>query len=179
MYGYYLKTGKEINTCRRSPMDSKLNTTSFLTRLLFGFIAGFLATLIFHQLTLAVLWGTGMASSAPFSMATTHPFGVPAVFSLAFWGGIWGIVFMLVDGSFPRGVGYWLIAFLFGAILPSAVALLMVLPLKGRPMGGGWRPPLLVTAFLVNGLWGIGTGVFLKFLRDWLSRSRAAKSELT
>jgi hypothetical protein len=160
-------------------MNSRLNATSFLTRLLFGFIAGFLATLIFHQLTVALLWSMGMASFAPFSMATTHPFGIPAVFSLAFWGGIWGIVFAFVDGAFPRGVGYWLIAFLFGAILPSAVALLVVLPLKGRPMGGGWHAPLLVTAFLVNGLWGIGAGVFLKFLRGWLSRSPAAKSELT
>lgn len=32
-----------------------------LRRVLFSFIAGFLATLIFHQLTLAALWAAGMA----------------------------------------------------------------------------------------------------------------------
>jgi hypothetical protein len=139
------------------------------TRLLYGFIAGFFATLIFHQLTLAVLWGVGLAPFGPFSMATTQPFGVPAVFSLAFWGGIWGIAFALIEGRFPRS-GYWWMVFLFGAILPSLVALLIVLPLKGRPMGGGWNPALLLTALLINGAWGIGTGLILKELSKRFSR---------
>ena len=142
------------------------NATSsqYSTRLLFGFLAGFLATLIFHQLTLWVLWGAGVAPFGPFPMAATKPFGVPAVFSLALWGGLWGVVFALIDRRFPAHSGYWVVAFLFGAIFPSAVALLIVLPLKGRPMGGGWHPPLLVTAFLINGAWGIGTGLILKLL---------------
>jgi hypothetical protein len=88
---------------------------SFTTRLLFGFIAGVLATLIFHQLTLAVLWGGGLAPFRPFSLAATKPFGVPAVFSLAFWDGVWGMVFVLIDSSFPRR-GYWVIAFLFSVL---------------------------------------------------------------
>lgn len=46
------------------------------TRLLFGFVAGFLATLIFHQLTLTVLWFAGMAPFGPFPMAATaYPTG--------------------------------------------------------------------------------------------------------
>jgi hypothetical protein len=134
------------------------------TRLCFGFLAGFLATLIFHQLTLALLWAVKVAPFGPFSMMATKPFGVPAVFSLACWGGIWGMVFALIDGRFPARAAYWLTAFLFGAIFPSLVALLVVLPLKGKPMGGGWHPPLLVTAFLINGAWGLGTGLILKLL---------------
>ncbi|MGI9301546.1 MAG: hypothetical protein ACR2RB_02410 [Gammaproteobacteria bacterium] len=144
------------------------------TRLLFGFVAGFLATLIFHQLTLALLWAVGIAPFGPFPMAATEPFGVPVLFSLAFWAGVWGILFALVDRNFPRGGGYWLTAFLFGAILPSLVALLVVLPLKGKPMGGGWNPSLLLTAFLINGAWGIGTGLFLKWLPAWVGGSRSA-----
>jgi hypothetical protein len=88
----------------------------FMTRLLFGFIAGFLATLIFHQLTLAILWGIGLAPFKPFSMVATQPFGVPAVISLAFWGGIWGILFVLIEGRFPPRGAYWVMAFLFGAL---------------------------------------------------------------
>jgi hypothetical protein len=153
-------------------MADRGTQTSFLSQLLFGFLAGFLATLIFHQLTLAFLRGVGLAPFGPFSMTATQPFGVPAVFSLSFWGGIWGIPFALVDGTFPRRTGYWITAFLLGAILPSLVALLVVLPLKGRPMGGGWHLPLLVTAFLVNGIWGVGTGIFLKVLRGWSGRLR-------
>ena len=136
-------------------------------RILFGFIAGFLATLIFHQVVVALLWWAGVAPFGPFSMVATQPFGVPAVISLAFWGGVWGIFFGLIDISFPRGSGYWLTAFLFGAILPTLVALLVVLPLKGRPMGGGWQPALLITAFLINGAWGVGSGLILKVLRGW------------
>jgi hypothetical protein len=151
-------------------MTGASEPVGFSRRLILGFVAGFFATLIFHQLTLAVLWGVGLAPFAPFSMAPTHPFGLPAVFSLAFWGGVWGILFALIHGSFPRRVGYWVAAFGFGAILPSLVALLIVLPLKGRPMGGGWHLALLVTAFLINGAWGIGTGVILRALQAVLRR---------
>jgi len=41
---------------------------------------------------------------------------------------------------------------------------LVVFPLKGRPLGGGWPPPLLATAFLINGAWGLGTGWIFKTL---------------
>ncbi|MEJ2690323.1 MAG: hypothetical protein P8130_10320 [Deltaproteobacteria bacterium] len=144
-------------------MAETMAPQSFWPRLLSGFIAGFLATLIFHQLTLTLLWAIKVAPFAPFPMAPTKPFGVPAVFSLAFWGGIWGILFALIDRFFPARFGYWLTAFLFGAIFPSLIALVVVLPLKGRPMGGGWHAPLLITAFLINGAWGVGTGLFLRF----------------
>ncbi len=147
-------------------------TADWPIRLVLGFVAGFFATLIFHQLTLWLLWGAGLAPFGPFSMAATNPFGVPAVLSLSFWGGIWGILFALVEGKFPRDIGYWISAFVFGAILPSAIALLIVLPLKGRPMGGGWHLPLLITAFLINGAWGIGTGLFLNLLSNWFARPR-------
>jgi hypothetical protein len=143
-----------------------LSNTSkaFFTRILFGFIAGFLSTLIFHQLALGFLWSVGLAPSAPFSMAATRPFGVPAVFSLAFWGGLWGILFALSERRFAQRGGYWISAFLFGAVLLSLVALLVVLPLKGQPMGGGWRSDLWLRAFLINGAWGIGTGLILRLL---------------
>lgn len=150
--------------------------TKFVPHLLFGFFAGFLATLIFHQLVRALMWGVGMVPSAPFSMTPTQPFGVPAVISLSFWGGIWGIVFALLDTKFPRGAGYWLTAFLFGAILPSLVALLLVLPLKGQPMGGGWHPAQLLIAFILNGAWGIGTAVFLRMQDSWLRTSHSVRA---
>jgi hypothetical protein len=124
----------------------------------------FFATLIFHQLTLAVLWGLGSAPFPPYSLALTRPFGIPAVFSFSFWGGLWGILFALIHRGFPRDGAYWVASFFFGAIFPSLVAFLVVLPLKGRAMGVGWHLSLLVTAFVVNGVWGIGTGLILKAL---------------
>jgi hypothetical protein len=132
-------------------------------RLVLGFVAGFVSTLIFHQIALALLWTLGIAPFGPYSMAATSPFGVPAVISLAFWGGVWGILYALVDGRFPRNGGYWVAAFLFGAILPTLVALFVVVPLKGGPVAAGWNPFVWVTAFLINGSWGVGTGVFLRW----------------
>ena len=129
-----------------------------------GFIAGFLGTLIFHQLVLMVLRAINLAPFPAFSMQPTSPFGIPAVFSLAFWGGIWGILYAFIHRRFPAGAGYWFSAFVFGAVFPTLVALLIVLPLKGKPMGGGWHPPLLITALLINGAWGIGTGIILKLV---------------
>jgi hypothetical protein len=142
----------------------------FSKKVLYGFIAGFLSTLVFHQLTLEILWIAGLAPFGPYSMAVTSPFGIPAVFSLAFWGGIWGILFAQLEGSLPPRGGYWAVTFLFGGILPSLVALLVVFPLKGKPIGGGWHAPLLLTAFLINGAWGIGTALFLKKLSIAFSR---------
>ena len=139
-------------------------------RVLFGFTAGFLATLTFIQLSLWALWSAGIAPFGPFTMVATKPFGVPAVVSSAFWGGIWGILFALVERRFPAHGGYWVVAFLFGAVLLSLFLLLVVLPLKGSPVGGGWQPPLLLTVFIANGAWGIGTGLFLRGMAGWFSR---------
>jgi len=133
-------------------------------KILFGFIAGFFATLMFHQITLAELWHLRFAPFAPFQMRPTWPFGVPAMLSLSFWGGIWGIIFVLIHRNFPGGGRYWLAAFLFGAIVPTLVALLIVVPLKGGAIGAGWQWRVWVTAFLVNGTWGAGTALIYSFL---------------
>jgi hypothetical protein len=144
-----------------------VNTSSafhVLERLIFGFIAGYFATLIFHQLSLEALWAIGLAPFPPFSFADTQPFHIRAVFSLSIWGGVWGILFTYVDRWFTRFGNYWVNAFLFGAILPSLVALLIVLPLKGKPVGSNWSAPFLLTVFIINGAWGLGTGIILKAL---------------
>lgn len=148
--------------------DSKISG-GIGNRTLIGFIAGFLSTLTFHQGALWVLWGMGVAPFGPFSMAPVPPFGVPAVLSLAFWGGVWGILFAHALRPLPR-TGYWLSAFLFGAVLASLVALFIVAPLKGRPVAGGWQPAVLITAFLINGMWGLGTGVWIELFQAVFKR---------
>jgi hypothetical protein len=128
-----------------------------------AFLAGFLSTLVFHQGVLAVLRGAGATARKPWVMTLTPPFGVPSVVSLAFWGGLWGVLLwkMIRGASGPR---HWLLALLLGALLPTVVALFVVLPLKGLPVGGGWRPDLLVGALLLNGAWGAGVAFFMRLL---------------
>ena len=129
-----------------------------------AFLAGFFSTLIFHQGLLAILHAAGASPRAPYALDPVPPLGVPAVLSLAFWGGVWGILLWLVIAG-AVGPRYWLLALLFGAVAPSAVALLIVLPLKGQPAGGGWKPVVIVGALLLNGAWGIGVALFMRLVQ--------------
>src|SRR3954466_7505522 len=108
-------------------------------KLVLGFVAGFIAVLLFHQPVVAALAALGMIKAGVYSMTATAPLGVPQVISLSFWGGMWGIVFALCEHRFPRGGVYWVYAFLFGAIFPTLVAWFVVSPIKHNPMAGGWQ----------------------------------------
>src|SRR5438105_103869 len=113
--------------------------TTPASKLLLGFIAGFLAVLLFHQPVLTLLTQIGMAKAHTYSLTATAPFGVPQVISLSFWGGVWGIVFAVVEHRFPRGAAYWVVAFVFGALFPSLIAWFIVAPLKHASVAGGWQ----------------------------------------
>ena len=129
-----------------------------------AFIGGFLATLIFHQGVLALLHMLDPNVPAPFNMAATAPLGVPAVFSLAFWGGVWGLpIWWLIRHK--RGARYWTRAIVLGALGPSLLALAVVFPLKGMPFMAGWDPKIIVGALILNGAWGLGLAVFMRLTR--------------
>ena len=130
-------------------------------KLIVGFVAGFIAVLLFHQPALVLLTQWGIAKAATYSLSATAPFGVPQVVSLSFWGGVWGVVFALVEHRIPRGKRYWVYAFLFGAILPTLVAWFVVAPIKGLPMAGGWQASRMLTGFVINGAWGVGNALLL------------------
>jgi hypothetical protein len=133
-------------------------------RLVAGFIAGFLAVLLFHQPVLLLLHFIGFENIGAYVMRSTEPFGVPVFVSLAFWGGVWGAVFATIDSWFPRGAAYWFCAVAFGAVFPSLVAWFVVLPLKHLPVAGGWHLHGVITALLINGAWGFGTALFYRLL---------------
>ncbi len=122
------------------------------------FIAGFVSTLTFHQGVLALLHQAGLSPKPPFAMTATAPFRVPAVISLAFWGGLWGIALWLAIGA-TSGVWYWTLAVVLGALGPSIVALFVVFPLKGQPLAGGWDPKIIAGALILNGAWGFGVAL--------------------
>lgn len=126
------------------------------------FIAGTLAVPLGHQLALWCMHAIGFIDRAPFAMTATKPFGVPAVISLSFWGGVWGILLGLILERM-RGVKYWVLAIVIGAIAPTLVAGLVVAPLKGMKVGG--NPKLLVTGLVVNAVWGLMTAVFYRLMQ--------------
>lgn len=125
-----------------------------------AFIAGFVSTLSFHQGLLWLLYAGGVSPRAPWNLAPVPPLGVPAVISLAFWGGIWGIVlWALIRAS--RGGAYWTRAIVIGALGPSLVAWFVVMPLKGIGFAGGWDPKIIVGALLLNAAWGVGVALLM------------------
>ena len=128
-----------------------------------AFIAGFVSTLVFHQGVLALFYVAGASPRRPYDLDAVPPLHIPAVISLAFWGGVWGAaIWPLLKNA--TGAAYWLRALVIGAIGPSAVALFIVFPLKGLPMAGGWDPKLIVAALILNGAWGLGVALLMRLL---------------
>ena len=141
-----------------------------------AFIAGFISTLVFHQGVLALLYLAGASPHAPYDLRAVPPLGLPAVISLAFWGGVWGAAIWSLLKHLG-GAAYSVWAVVIGAIGPSAVALFIVYPLKGMPVAGGWDPKLLGTALLLNGTWGLGLALLMRLLHHAPSRGKASTQQ--
>jgi hypothetical protein len=125
-----------------------------------GFIAGALAVVLFHQGAAALLHALELTPRAPYSMQATQPLGVPQLVSIAFWGGVWGA---LLAATLARldGASLVVAATIFGAIFPTLVAWFVVAPLKGQPPAAGFVPAAMMIGPIVNGAWGLGTGIGL------------------
>ena len=140
------------------PASSPLKFTAL------AFLAGFIATIVFHQAAVAGLNAVGLmpAGIKPWSFDPVPPLAVPAVISKAFWGGLWAILlgFALRHLS---GASYWLSWIVLGAVALSLVAIFVVPVLKGQPV------PAFTERFpvyaAVNAAWGLGTALILKFWR--------------
>jgi hypothetical protein len=130
--------------------------------LIVGFLSGALAVLVFHQGMAALLHALELTARAPYSLQPTRPLGVPVLWSIVFWGGVWGAVVAATLGRLD-GARLVLAATLFGAVFPTLVAWFIVAPLKGQPIAAGFAPAGMAVGLLVNGAWGLGTGIGLAF----------------
>jgi hypothetical protein len=130
--------------------------------LIVGFISGAAAVLVFHQGAAALLHALDVIARPPYSMQPTRPWGVPQLWSITFWGAMWGAV---LAAALTRldGARLLLAALVFGAIFPTLVAWFVVAPLKGQPMAAGFVPAAMSVGPILNGAWGLGTGIGLAF----------------
>src|SRR2546429_4077521 len=126
--------------------------------LIISFAAGFLAVLTFYEAVFLLLYVGGVIPVPPFSMKPMPPFGVPEVLSQSFWGGVWGVVLLLIVPRFFSGAGYWTASAVIGGVALTLVYMFVVVPLKT-----GALPPHLVGLFaigvLLNAVWRIGWAV--------------------
>jgi hypothetical protein len=133
-------------------------------RLVVGFVAGFLSVLTFQSGLIAILHASGAIPFAPWRMTPVPPFGVPQSLSAAFWGGLWGVAYALLEPRLTGRLGWCLGGLAFGAVLPVLVLWFVVLPLKGQPVGGGFAPPsrVLLTV-VIHAVFGLGTAILFRF----------------
>ncbi len=134
---------------------------------IWGFIAGALSVLIFHQLTIVAL--SNFSFGGVYRMSPgVPPFAVPPILNQMFWGGVWGIVFAAISPMLPRGIGYLVCGLLFGGIVlvlsgwylvPFIKSLFGQTGLRYGPNPAGWW-----RSCVINGMWGLGTAILLQSL---------------
>ena len=133
-----------------------MSTTS--TRLLLGFGAGALSHLIFQGGLGAVYYAADMIPALPWSLKPVPPFGVPVSLNLAFWAGLWGIVYALLEPRLTARFGR-----VAGGLAIGVAALLarwfIVLPLKGAAVAEGLQPNAVVVYVGFHLIFGIGLAV--------------------
>ena len=135
-----------------------------------GFVAGFLAVLVFHQGTAFLLNIHGnrvpelvawIGRTGPaYSMMAVPPFGVPGVITMAFWGGLWGIALAALLRLTP--VPDLFTGLLFGAVVVTLVGFAIATQGRGLPSFTGGSRHLWLQAALLNGAWGWGAAVLLR-----------------
>ena len=101
-----------------------------LKSIIFGFVAGAIATVTVHEAINYVLLQAGIFPRVPWSMEPVPGFGFPQIVSDATWGGLWGVIFALILGDVPKG-SMTLKGIILGILGPALVGV--------GPLGDGQR----------------------------------------
>ena len=152
--------------------NSEVPSGSAPVRLTTGFVAGFLSVVVFSSTLIAIYYAAGSpVPFAPWSMAPVPPFGVPQTISAAFWGGLWGIAYALLEPRLTARLGWWVGGLAFG-VLPLLILWFVVFPLKGIRVGGGFALTMVQQAIVLHVGFGLGTAIFFRLGRSLVDRSR-------
>lgn len=138
-----------------------------LRRILLGFAAGALAVLVFHQVTILILYHTGLATNFPWSMRPIPRWGTPALVNQMFWGGMWGVLYALIEPRLPprseplRGM-------LFGVVGPWLIGVGLAVPyLRGGAYLFSANPGRIPIGLLIHAAFGLGLALFWRWLARW------------
>lgn len=134
-----------------------MNSTS-LKSLVFGFIAGAIAVVTVHELINYILLQAGVFPRVPWSMEPAAMTGVPQIVSDAFWGGLWGSLFVMLAGKLPGG-SLLVKGIIFGMVGPAIIGVFILVPLiTGRfPLFFDFAPMMLGSVLLILAGWGAAT----------------------
>ncbi len=126
------------------------------------FVAGAVAVLTVHQSMLWMLHARGLAPWPAYSRAPTPPFGVPAVLTAAFWGGVWGIPLAAVCRRAPTPAAVWVRSAAFGAVAPNAVGAALVASGHSPAPRAGTATTALAAAIVVNACWALAAAALMR-----------------
>lgn len=149
-------------------------TQSFApTRLIAGFVAGFLSVWIFSSALIAIFHAAGAFPSPPWSMMSVPPFGVPQTVSAAFWGGLWGVLYAVLEPRLTARLKWWRGGLAFG-VAPLLVLWFVAFPLKGMPVGGGFTLVGIFRDIALHVFYGLGVAIFFRYGLRLMGRNRTA-----
>ncbi|CAM2193273.1 hypothetical protein PXJ20_16075 [Paraburkholderia sp. A1RI_3L] len=137
-----------------------------MQKFILPFMSGFLASLFFHESTLALLHAAGLIDATGFSTAPFVPLGLPDFLANAIWSAVWAVLMAWLLRVSPARPAPWVPAFMFGGIVLTAAAVFVVDPIRGIWPSGNMLPRLAM-GFAANAMWGWGALVFMRaFMSD-------------
>jgi hypothetical protein len=138
--------------------------------LLMGFVAGAIAVVTAHEIINFLLLQAGLFPRVPWSMAPAAGTGVPQIVSDMFWGGLWGVLFAMIQERIPGG-SLPVKGLIFGSVGPALIGVFILVPLiTGRfPLFFGGDPKLIISVLLILAGFGAAMGWLYGFLTSRLA----------
>jgi hypothetical protein len=134
--------------------------------LLFGFVAGALSVVVFHQGMVLLLWLLSQTPNFPWNLkGSVGPMGIPVLVNQMFWGGLWGIGFAALGHMIPiaqtalRGAVFGLL----GPFLLGGGVLVPLLKQTGQ-FFWTWPAPRYLIGGLIGASFGMGVALIMGLL---------------
>ena len=131
-----------------------------------GFFAATIAVVTVHEIIKAILFQAGLIPLVPWSLSPVPVTGLPHIISAMFWGGVWGVLFVLTYRMIP-GNGPTMKGLIFGIIGPAVLGVFILVPLiTGRfPLFFAGDLKLIISVLLILSGFGAAMGwLYSKFI---------------
>lgn len=136
-------------------------------RLALGFVVGVVAVLTFHQFTVFMIGALGLAPTRVYQWAA-NPWGVPTIINQCFWGGLWGILFVILWDRAGSRLPGWLFGIVFGVLGPAMVNFIVLPLIRSTPLFAGFVPLRMLVTALIGAMFGLGLAVLLPLVARFM-----------